>query len=234
LHETRRGGAEVQVWIKIEREPASARGARNGPKARMWRLLLNEAGAMLCEGETPSVAEVAARAGVSRATAYRYFPSRSKLINAVVEDSLGPVLGRVASTNPDGRERIRELFARTIPRFKEYEPQFRAALQLSLEHVAQERAGKLVEEPYRRGHRIRILTEAAAPLRRQLGKRRFDQLVRALSLVYGIEAYVVLRDIWGASDREIATIARWVADALVSTAMREATHAGNGRIRDGR
>ena len=222
------------MWIKIEREPASARGARNGPKARMWRLLLNEAGAMLCEGETPSVAEVAARAGVSRATAYRYFPSRSKLINAVVEDSLGPVLGRVASTNPDGRERIRELFARTIPRFKEYEPQFRAALQLSLEHVAQERAGKLVEEPYRRGHRIRILTEAAAPLRRQLGKRRFDQLVRALSLVYGIEAYVVLRDIWGASDREIATIARWVADALVSTAMREATHAGNGRIRDGR
>jgi len=144
------------------------------------------------------------------------------------------VLGRVASTNPDGRERIRELFAETFPRFKEYEPQFRAALQLSLEHVAQERAGKLVEEPYRRGHRIRILTQAAAPLRRQLGKRRFDQLVRALSLVYGIEAYVVLRDIWGSSDREIEAIARWVADALVSTAMREAAQAGNGRNREGR
>jgi AcrR family transcriptional regulator len=220
------------VWIKTETDAASR--DRNGPKARMLRLLLNEAGAMLYEGDTPSVAEVAARAGVSRATAYRYFPSRSKLINAVVEDSLGPVLRRVASTNPDGRERIRELFAQTFPRFKEYEPQFRAALQLSLEHMALERAGKLVEEPYRRGHRIRILTQAAAPLRRQLGKRRFDQLVRALSLVYGIEAYVVLRDIWGSSDREIASIARWVADALVGTAMREAAHVGNGRSRSGR
>jgi AcrR family transcriptional regulator len=222
------------VWIKTETAPVAAGGMRHSPKARMLRLLLNEAGTMLYEGDSPSVAEVAARAGVSRATAYRYFRSRSKLINAVVEDSLGPVLGRVASTNPDGRERIRELFAETFPRFKEYEPQFRAALQLSLEHVAQERAGKLVEEPYRRGHRIRILTQAAAPLRRQLGKRRFDQLVRALSLVYGIEAYVVLRDIWGSSDREIEAIARWVADALVSTAMREAAQAGNGRNREGR
>jgi AcrR family transcriptional regulator len=222
------------VWIKPETGAVSASATQNGPKARMRRLLLNKAGAMLSEGETPSVAEVAARAGVSRATAYRYFPSRSKLINAVVEDSLGPVLGHVASTNPDGRERIRELFARTFPRFKEYEPQFRAALQLSLEHIAQERAGKLIEEPYRRGHRIRILTQAAAPLRRELGKRRFDQLVRALSLVYGIEAYVVLRDIWGASDREIAAVARWVADALVTTAMREATHVGNGHTRNAR
>jgi hypothetical protein len=36
----------------------------------------------------------------------------------------------------------------TFPRFKEYEPQLRAALQLSPEHAAQERAGKLTEEPY--------------------------------------------------------------------------------------
>jgi hypothetical protein len=100
--------------------------------------------------------------------------------------------------------------------------------------MALERAGKLIEEPYRRGHRIRILTQAAAPLRRQLGKRRFDQLVRALSLIYGIEAYVVLRDIWGSSDREIESIARWVADALVGTAIREAGHAVDGRNRIGR
>ena len=98
------------MWIKTETAPVAAGGMRHSPKARMLRLLLNEAGTMLYEGDSPSVAEVAARAGVSRATAYRYFRSRSKLINAVVEDSLGPVLGRVASTNPDGRERIRELF----------------------------------------------------------------------------------------------------------------------------
>jgi AcrR family transcriptional regulator len=58
--------------------------ARNGPKARTRGLLLKEAGAILCEGKSLSVAEVAMRAGVSSATAYRYFPTRSKLINAVV------------------------------------------------------------------------------------------------------------------------------------------------------
>lgn len=194
-----------------------------GAKARMLRLLMREALTLLSDGQIPSVAEVAARAGVSRATAYRYFPSRSKLISAVVEHSLGPV-HTLAATTPDGRERIRELFIQTFPRFKEYEPQLRAALQLSLEHAAQERAGKLTEEPYRRGHRIHILSHAAAPLKPVIGKKRFDRLVRALSVVYGIEAYVVLRDIWGAGDREIESIARWVADALVDTALREATH----------
>jgi AcrR family transcriptional regulator len=196
----------------------------------MRRLLLKEAGTILCHGEMPSVAEVAARAGVSRATAYRYFPTRSKLINAVVEDSLGPVW-RLGPTNPDGRQRIRELFAQTFPRFREYEPQLRAALLLALEHAAQERAGTLSEEPYRRGHRVAILRHAAAPLRQRLGKRRFDRLIRALSVIYGIEAYVVLRDIWGASDREIQAIARWVADALVDTALRDTGRGANGKTR---
>jgi AcrR family transcriptional regulator len=199
----------------------------------MLRLLMQEALTLLSDGQIPSVAEVAARAGVSRATAYRYFPTRSKLISAVVEHSLGPV-HTLAATTPDGRERVRELFIQTFPRFKEYEPQLRAALQLSLEHAAQERAGKLTEEPYRRGHRIHILSQAAAPLKPLIGKRRFDRLVRALSVVYGIEAYVVLRDIWGARDKEIESIARWIADALVDTALREVANGGGSEGRRGR
>jgi len=219
--------------MKTDPVPAEDPRPATGPKGRMLRLLMQEALTLLSDGQIPSVAEVAARAGVSRATAYRYFPSRSKLISAVVEHSLGPV-HTLAATRPDGRERIRELFIQTFPRFKEYEPQLRAALQLSLEHAAQERAGKLTEEPYRRGHRIQILSHAAAPLKPLIGKRRFDRLVRALSVVYGIEAYVVLRDIWGARDKEIEGIARWIADALVDTALREAAEGGGGEGRRGK
>jgi hypothetical protein len=102
-------------------------------------------------------------------------------------------------------------------------------LLLSLEHAAQERAGTLAEDPYRRGHRIKILSHAAAPLKRELGKKRFDRLVRALSVIYGIEAYVVLRDIWRSSDKEIEGIARWIADALVDTSLRDAAANGAGR-----
>ena len=95
-------------------------------------------------------------------------------------------------------------------------------LQVSLSDMALERAGKLVEEPYRRGNRIGILSHAAQPLKAQLRKRGFDRLVRALSVVYGIEAYVILRDIWGARDPEIRAIVRWIAATLVDTAVRDA------------
>src|SRR6478609_174847 len=116
-----------------------------GVKAETFRLLLDGAMAIIQEsGHVPSVAEVAVRTGVSRATAYRYFTSRSALVTAVIDRSL-------ASDNPNGRERVHELFLETFPRFKEFEPQMRAAAQLSLEHWALERAGLLTEEPYRRG-----------------------------------------------------------------------------------
>ncbi len=89
-----------------------------------------------------------------------------------------------------------------------------------------ERAGKLTEEPYRRGHRIEILSHAAAPLKPKLGQRGFMRLVHALSVIYGIESYVVLRYIWGLRDSEIQSTARWIADALVDTALRQGVTRG--------
>lgn len=135
--------------------------------------------------------------------------------------SLGPVRAN-ASDNASGRERVRELFVRTFPRFKEFEPQLRAAAQLSLEQGALERAGLLEEEPYRRGHRIRILAHAIAPLAPELPPAVRDRLHRALSIVYGIEPYIILKDIWGLPDREVEGIALWMADALIDAALRDA------------
>jgi AcrR family transcriptional regulator len=216
--------------MTIEELTARPPEPRSAARARTLRLLLREASAMLGDGLIPSVAEVALRAGVSRATAYRYFPSRSRLMSAVVEHSLGPVRF-FASVNPDGRGRIDELFLKTFPRLAAHEPQLRVALQLSLEDAARERAGTLKEEPYRRGHRRRILSHAAWPLRESLGKRRFERLLRGLSVIYGIEVFVVLKDIWGANDREIGDIACWLARAMVDAALREAEagRRGTGR-----
>jgi len=193
-----------------------------GVKAATFRLLLDTAMTIIRQdGRIPSVAETAVRAKVSRATAYRYFSSRSALVTAVIETSLGPVRTH-ASDLPGTRERLHELFQQTFPRFKEFEPQLRAAAQLSLEQWAQERAGLLEEEPYRRGHRIRILEHALEPLAPNLPTSVHDRLHRALSVVYGIEPYVILKDIWGVSDREVERTAIWMADALLDAALREA------------
>ena len=192
-----------------------------GAGARTHALLLTTAMDVIRDGHVPSIAELAMRARVSRATAYRYFPSRSVLITAVVDRSLAPVRSW-QSKKTDGPARVIEMFTKTFPSFKEFEPQLRAAVQLSLEQWALERAGLLEEEPYRRGHRVGILSHAVQPLEGQLKPRTLDKLKKALSIVYGIEPHIVLKDIWGSSDREVESVALWMADALVCAALREA------------
>jgi AcrR family transcriptional regulator len=199
-----------------------------GVKAATFRLLLDTAMEIIQKrGHIPSVAEVAVQSNVSRATAYRYFASRSALVTAVIDSSLGPVRA-LASDNPSGRERVHELFVQTFPRFKEFEPQLRAAAQLSLEQWALERAGLLEEEPYRRGHRVRILQHAIEPLAPSMRPAVRDRLHWALSVVYGIEPYVILKDIWGLPDRDVERTALWMADALIDAAMREPGPAARG------
>jgi AcrR family transcriptional regulator len=191
-----------------------------GHRGRVFRRLLDEAVRLVRRGRIPSVAEVAQSAGVSRATAYRYFPSRSKLVSAVIAEALAPVR-RAVPQEGDAKQRLHELLDRTYSRFHEYEPHMRAALQLALEHQSLEAAGLLEEEPFRRGQRSEILATTIAPLRPKLSKKTYDRLLRALAVVYGIEPMVILKDICGASDRETEAVVRWMMDALVDAALRE-------------
>jgi AcrR family transcriptional regulator len=192
-----------------------------GVRAATFKLLVDTAMSLIQQsGHIPSVAELAARSGISRATAYRYFPSRSALVTTVIDASLGPVR-KLADDSRQGRERVHELFKSTFPRFKEFEPQLRAAAQLALEQWALERAGLLEEEPYRRGHRIRIIDHALAPLEGSLAPALRTRLHKALCVIYGIEAYVILRDIWYCGDKELESTVMWMADALIDAALRE-------------
>jgi hypothetical protein len=53
-----------------------------------------------------------------------------------------------------------------------------------------------------------------------------ERLHRALSVVYGIEPYIVLKDIWGLSDRDVERTALWMADALIDAALRQSRRPG--------
>jgi AcrR family transcriptional regulator len=191
-----------------------------GHRGRVFRRLLDEAVRLVRRGRIPSVAEVAQSAGVSRATAYRYFPSRSKLVSAVIAEALAPVR-RAVPQQGDPKQRLHELLDRTYSRFHDFEPHMRAALQLALEHQSLEAAGLLEEEPFRRGQRTEILATTIAPLKKRLSKKTYDRLLRALAVVYGIEPMVILKDICGAGDRETEAVVRWMMDALVDAALRD-------------
>ena len=64
-----------------------------------------------------------------------------------------------------------------------------------------------------------------APLAPTLPPAVRDRLHHALSVVYGIEPYMILKDIWGLPDREVERIALWMADALIDAALRDAAAA---------
>ena len=58
----------------------------------MKRHMLATAIRLMQDGFIPSVSDVAEAAEVSRATAYRYFPSQAAMVQAVVDEALGPIL----------------------------------------------------------------------------------------------------------------------------------------------
>ena len=72
-----------------------------------------------------------------------------------------------------------------------------------------------------RGHRIGLLNSAVHPLKRQLGRAGFERLTQSLSLVFGTEAFVVLKDIWGLDRRRAEDVALWTCHALIQAAVAE-------------
>jgi AcrR family transcriptional regulator len=185
--------------------------------------MLDAAIALMQSGMTPSVTGVAETAGVSRATAYRYFPSQAALVHAVVDEALGPILEWTPGEGGAGA-RVADLLATAMPRIEEFEATFKASLRLSLEQWAQRRAGTLGSEPlFTRGHRIDLLMNATAPLAGKLGPGGHLRVAQALSLIYGVEVLNVLKDIWGLNSHEAQSVAQWAAKALIDAAEAEAT-----------
>ena len=173
-------------------------------------------------GATPSVSEVAEAAGVSRATAYRYFPSQAVLVHAVVDEALGPILDWKTHEN-DTRARVKDLLASSMPRINEFEATFKAALKLSLDQWARRQVGTVGAEPqFTRGHRVDLLMRATKPMADTLSRAQRLRLSQALSLIFGVEVIIVLRDIWGLAAAEAEAVAQWAALALVNAAEAEA------------
>ena len=197
-----------------------------GARVRTRKLLLETAMQLMQSGKVPSVTDVAEAAEVSRATAYRYFPTQAALVQAAVDEALGPIL-EWRSDLPDAEDRIDGLLGFAYPRLDEYEATLRAALLQAMDQWSRRRAGVLGDEaPILRGNRKELLASVLAPLRPRITAREFDRLRQALSLIFGTEAFVVLKDIWGLDGAKAAEVAQWSARALVRAAVADAGRAG--------
>lgn len=200
----------------------------------MKRHMLATAIRLMQDGFIPSVSDVAEAAEVSRATAYRYFPSQAAMVQAVVDEALGPVLAWRSDAD-EADERVAALFRFAFPRMLEYEATHRAALSQALDQWARRQAGTLGAEPrIVRGNRKGLIRDALVPLKGRVPAPAFDKLAQSLSLIFGIEAIIVLKDIWGVDDEGVRRLALWAAEALVAAAVAEAAQparAGTSRTK---
>jgi AcrR family transcriptional regulator len=188
---------------------------RTRQKARTRAALLGAVRELLASGQTPNVEEAAEAAGVSRATAYRYFPNqRALLVAAHPEIAARELLGDDAPADPHERldRTITELIRLTI----DTEPELRTMLRLSLE------PGPREELLLRQGRAIGWIEEALAPLRAALGSADLRRLVLAIRSACGIEALVWLTDVAGLSRPQASDLMHWSALALLRAALAEA------------
>lgn len=216
---------DARVDGKVRRDAKTqAKGktqADRGPRARMRKIMLDAAMRLMQDGLIPSVSDVAEAAQVSRATAYRYFPTQAALIQASVDEALGPILAWTSDSR-DAEERVTQLVTFAYPRMEGYEATLKAALRLALDQWARRHAGLSGDEaPMVRGNRIGLLHSAIGPLKGRLTRNGFEKLTQSLSLVFGTEAFVVLKDIWGLDRSRAQEVALWTCHALIQAAVAE-------------
>ncbi len=190
-------------------------GGRAAQKARTRVALVAATRDLIAAGQTPSVEEAAEAAGISRTTAYRYFPNARALLVAahpeVVATSMLP------DPPPDDvAARLDAVVRNFTAMILDTEAQQRTMLRLSLE--ADHETAVL---PLRQGRAIGWIAEALDPLRDQLTDEQLNRLVLAVRATIGIEAIVWLVDIAGLSRDDAAALTRWSTGALLRHAIQQ-------------
>lgn len=221
----------------------SSRGRPN-QRGRTRAALLSAAARLIAAGQTPSTTEVADVAGISRRTAYRYFPTQEQLLIEASLEQLRPEVeaaiaaveaipeARIGGANDD--RDVRWALARL-------DATVRVMHRLTLEHERLLRTiwrltadGAVLSGVRPRGsRRIDWLTAAVEPLRDRLGPERFARLVSALTTTVGFDSLFVLMDLRGLSSDEAGRVTSWMAEAMVRGMVGEATVVAEGIPRSG-
>ncbi len=201
---------------------------RMNQKRRTRAALKAAAAAFVRQGVTPTVAQAAEAALVSKSTAYRYFPSQEALVAEVLlDEAIRPDLEAVfaaARTIGSPVARLDAVVRADHALVTKHEAAFRTALRAML--VPQ--TGDPVAVPRRPGNRLRYLTDALAPVHDRLGTERLERLVTALAMCVGMESIMVTADICGLPPDDAETAKRWAAAALLQAALNETTATKDG------
>lgn len=199
---------------------------RSRQRLRTRKELLLAAARILKEKRKPTMEEVAEEALVSRATAYRYFPSMEALLVEAPLDIAVPDPEQLFAddSSMDPGERVDRAEAVLHEMVYEHETQLRIMLANRLEHRIRDRGNDA--PPLRQNRRTALIEAALAPARGHLADATYERLCAALALVFGPEAMVVFRDVLDLDKKSARDVKRWTILALVRAALGESRATG--------
>lgn len=191
---------------------------REAQRARTRKAIVRAAAALLARGERPGLPEIAAEAGVSRATTYRYFPGLDALFNEAAVDMLVPEPEALFEGNEPqtAAERLALVDGAFDKAIREGEVPLRLMLARILERSARPGTD---EPPLRQNRRVPLIEKALEPLGPRLGPQARTRLVQALAMIVGTEGFIVLNDVLGLDRKEAEAVRRWAIAALLEAAL---------------
>jgi AcrR family transcriptional regulator len=201
----------------------SGGGTRYRQKNRTRKALLDAAAELVRQGREPTVAEVAEVGEVSRATAYRYFPSQESLLadmRMFAPEGPAATFEKVNLENADPVERVGVLARQVAEWAFQNEPELRTWLRLSLDPQTGVR---------RPGHRIRWIAEALQPLQGKVDAATLERLSSALTMVLGIDPVIPLTDFAKLPPARGIEVIEWAARTLVRSVVDEAVPGTDAR-----
>jgi AcrR family transcriptional regulator len=210
---------------------AARRDPRANQKERTRSVIVEAATRIFRGGATPSVAAAAEAAKVSRATAYRYFPTPESLLIEVagITPIFAPVEQLVETLEGEDAEARLSAFAKTFNEITfANEAQMRMALKVYLDTWlgARDRAPT---PPVREGRRMRWLEDVLQPAKRGSTKKHWRRLQAALALTVGTDAMVIMKDVCRMDDEEAQEILLWAAQTLLRGGLPKPVQKQSGR-----
>jgi len=200
---------------------STTRGRVN-QKQRTRQAIVDAAVSLMDDGTTPSVAQAAEAALVSRTTAYRYFPTQESLLLEVALHAHVDDLEALVAEPVDAEhavERALLVLHRFNQRVLDEEVRYRNALRIYQELWFDASAAGDAAPVVREGRRMRWFRQILAPLRAEAGDDAVERLVVGLSLLAGMEAMTSLRDVCRLDPDAALAATDWAARALADAAL---------------
>ncbi len=195
---------------------------RPNQRRRTRKDLLQAAARLMKQGRKPSLEEVAEEALVSRATAYRYFPSIEALLREASLDVAMPdpdtFFEGVSSVDPEVRLERVEAAMHDVIAANEGPLRMMLAQALERNMPGAENDGT----PARQNRRTPLIEAALKPARSEFGRSDLKLLSHALAIVIGTESMVVTKDVLQLSEAEARRVRCFAIRALVEGARKGA------------